>query len=84
MDDFDEGKDFFVFRDTTFAELNYGTLLKFAEAPAIQALSISSNSVHAVELSIDKGIFLCNYGFRAAVSYTHLDVYKRQFTFCML
>jgi SNF2 family DNA or RNA helicase len=65
MDDSDDGEDFFVFRDSTFAELNYGTLLKFAEASAIQAINFSSSSVQAVELSIDKGIFLCNYGFRA-------------------
>ena len=65
MDDSDEGEDLFVFRDSVFAELNYGTLLKFAEASAIQVLHLSSNSVHAVELSINKGVFLCNYGFRA-------------------
>lgn len=63
--DFDEAEELFIFRDTSFAELNYGTLLKFAEAPAIQVLHLSVNSVHAVELSIDSGTFLCNYGFRA-------------------
>ncbi|AEA43655.1 SNF2-related protein [Fluviicola taffensis DSM 16823] len=65
MDDWDDEEELFVFRDSTFAELNYGTLLKYAEASAIQVLTLSSNSVHAVELSIDKGVFLCNYGFRA-------------------
>jgi SNF2 family DNA or RNA helicase len=64
IDDWEE-EEVFVFRDSTFAELNYGTLLKFAEASAIQILNISANSVHAVELTIDKGVFLCNYGFRA-------------------
>ncbi len=65
MEDPEEGEELFIFRDSTFAELNYGTLLKYAEASAIQVLNLSSNSVHAVELSINKGIFLCNYGFRA-------------------
>lgn len=61
----DEGEALFVFRETPFTGLNYGTLLKFAEASAIQALNFSSSSVHAVQLSVNNGIFLCNYGFRA-------------------
>ena len=65
MDDPEHDEEVFIFRDSTFSELNYGTLLKFAEASAIQVLNFSGNSVQALELSVNKGIFLCNYGFRA-------------------
>ncbi len=64
IDDPDDGEEVFIFRDLAFAELNYGTLLKFAEAGIIQMLNFSSNSVHAVHLGIDNGTFLCSYGFR--------------------
>lgn len=61
----DSSEELFVFRDTAFADLSYGTLLHYAEASAIQALNFSAHAVHAVELAVNNGIFLCSYGFRA-------------------
>lgn len=64
-DDPHDGEEVFLFRDLAFDELNYGTLLKYAEAEAIRMLQFSAGSVHAVEIGIDHGTFLCTYGFRA-------------------
>ncbi|MNJ88817.1 RNA polymerase-associated protein RapA [compost metagenome] len=81
-DPFDEDEIPFVFRDTDFAELNYGTLLKFAEASAIQSLNFSSNSVYPTQLSIDHGTFICNYGFRAEHEVTLIREDRNLFLNC--
>jgi SNF2 family DNA or RNA helicase len=55
----------YIFRDTLFNELTYGSLLKIADAAVIQFAPSNPHAVQAVEMEVDACTFICNHGYQS-------------------
>jgi hypothetical protein len=55
----------FIFRDTSFNELTYGTLLRYADSSVIQLAPRNPQAVTPVEMEVNKCTFLCNHGYQS-------------------